>query len=118
MSRGHIDTATGGAFLSLTINGAIALINKMVMNQSWREERKSQKRDDCLKTWENVAFINNGFRQPGNNGWNDQQCPHYQGNLNYNSNSNYTLNQPSLKELLLGQAKINEKSHQKTCLSW
>jgi hypothetical protein len=50
MSRGHIDTATGGAFLSLTINGAIALINKMVINQSWREERKSQKRDDCLKT--------------------------------------------------------------------
>ena len=35
MSRGHIDAATGGAFLSLTINGAIALIEKMVSNQGW-----------------------------------------------------------------------------------
>jgi hypothetical protein len=35
MSRGHIDTAAGGAFLSLTIDGATELINKMVTNQSW-----------------------------------------------------------------------------------
>ena len=34
MSRGHIDAAGGGAFLSLTIDGATALINKMVANQS------------------------------------------------------------------------------------
>ena len=43
MSRGHIDAAAGGAFLSLTIDGVMALINKMVMNQSWGEERKTQK---------------------------------------------------------------------------
>ena len=43
MSRGHIDAAAGGAFLSLTIDGAMALINKMVSNQSWGEERKTQK---------------------------------------------------------------------------
>ena len=43
MSRGHIDIATGGAFLSLTIDGATTLINKMVSNQSWGEERKTQK---------------------------------------------------------------------------
>ena len=43
MSRGHIDVATRGAFLSLTIDGAMALINKMVSNQSWGEERKTQK---------------------------------------------------------------------------
>jgi hypothetical protein len=43
MSKGHIDAATGGAFLSLTIDGATALINKMVTNQSWGEERRSQK---------------------------------------------------------------------------
>ena len=35
MSRGHIDAAVGGAFLSLTIDGATALINKMVANESW-----------------------------------------------------------------------------------
>ena len=43
MSRGHLDVATGDAFLSLTIDGATALINKMVSNQSWGEERKTQK---------------------------------------------------------------------------
>jgi hypothetical protein len=37
MSKGHIDAAAGGAFLSLTIDGATTLINKMVMNQSWGE---------------------------------------------------------------------------------
>ena len=39
MSRGHIDAAAGGAFLSLTINGATALIEKMVSNQWWGGER-------------------------------------------------------------------------------
>jgi hypothetical protein len=34
MSKGHIDAAAGGAFVSLTIDGAMALINKMVTNQS------------------------------------------------------------------------------------
>ena len=43
MSRGHLDAAAGGAFLSLTIDGATALIDKMVSNQSWGEERKTQK---------------------------------------------------------------------------
>ena len=61
-------------------------------------------RNDCPKTCEEAAFINNGFRQPGNNGWNNQSCP--QGNSNYNSN--YNSNQPSFKDLVLGQVKINE----------
>ena len=49
MSRGHIDTAVGGAFLSLTIDGVTTLINKMVSNQSWGEERKTQKRMHTMK---------------------------------------------------------------------
>jgi hypothetical protein len=32
MSRGHIDAVASGVFLSLTINGATALIEKMVSN--------------------------------------------------------------------------------------
>jgi hypothetical protein len=32
ISRAHVDAATRGAFLSLTINGATALIEKMVSN--------------------------------------------------------------------------------------
>jgi hypothetical protein len=46
MSRGHIDAATGGAFLSLTIDGAMALINKMVANQSWG--RKGKHKKECI----------------------------------------------------------------------
>jgi hypothetical protein len=30
--------------------------------------------NDFPETREDVAFIKNGFRQPGNNGWNNQQC--------------------------------------------
>ena len=44
MSRGHIDAAAGGAFLSLTIDGATALIDKMVSNQGWSDERSKKKR--------------------------------------------------------------------------
>ena len=60
--------------------------------------------NDCPETREEAAFINNGFRQPGNNGWNNQSRP--QGNSNYNFN--YNSNRPLLKDLVLGQAKINE----------
>jgi hypothetical protein len=35
MSKGHVDAAAGGAFLSLTIDEATALIKKMVANQTW-----------------------------------------------------------------------------------
>ena len=60
--------------------------------------------NDCPKTCEEAAFINNGFRQLGNNGLNNQSHP--QGNSNFNSN--YNSNQPSLKDLVFGHAKINE----------
>ena len=43
MSKGHVDAAARGAFLSLIINSATTLIEKMVANQSWGEERKQQK---------------------------------------------------------------------------
>ena len=60
--------------------------------------------NDCAKTHEEATFINNRFHQPGNNGWNNQSRP--QGNSN--CKSNYNSNQPSFKDLVLGQAKINE----------
>ena len=60
--------------------------------------------NDCPKTREEAAFINNGFHQPSNNRWNNQS------RLQYYSiyNSNYILNQPSVKDLVFGQVKINE----------
>jgi hypothetical protein len=58
------------------------------------------------ETHEEASYINNGFRQEqGNNRGSNQPRP--QG-CNSNVNSNYNLNQPSLKDLVLGQAKINE----------
>ena len=69
--------------------------------------------NDCPETREEAAFINNGFRQPGNNGWNNQSRP--QGNSNYNSN--YNSNQPSFKDFVLGQVKINENITKKLMLN-
>jgi hypothetical protein len=164
MSRGHLDAAAGGAFLSLTINEATTLIGKMVTNQGWGKDRapaKAQKGmhtmkeadmltakidlllnnfdkhatnantgtinvldsqmtcevyqnvghsgNDCSETHEDAAYMNNGFRQQGggnNNGRSNQPRPPFQGSSNFNSN--YNLNQPSLRDLVLGQAKINE----------
>jgi len=57
---------------------------------------------NCPGTKEDASFINNGFdQQQQDNGWNNQNRP--QGNY-YSFNSS----QPSLKDLVLGQAKINE----------
>jgi hypothetical protein len=36
--RDHIDATTGGAFFSLTIDKATALIKKMVSNHGWSVE--------------------------------------------------------------------------------
>jgi predicted RNase H-like nuclease (RuvC/YqgF family) len=142
----------------------MTLINKMLSNQSWGEERKTQKGmhtvketdmlaakiellmkrleewaqdkevmkgtvqtleshvtcevcgnvghlgNDCHETCEEASFNNNWFHQPqGNNRWNNQS--RLQGNSNFSSN--YNLNQPSLKDLVLGQAKINESLNKK-----
>ena len=61
---------------------------------------------DCPKTHEEDTYINHGFHpQGGNNGWNNQ--PPFQGG-NSNFNSNYNSNQPSLEDLVLGQAQMHE----------
>jgi hypothetical protein len=54
-----------------------------------------------------VNFINNYQPQQG---WSQQSRPNYQGNYQDNNtyNNSYNNNQPSLKDLVLGQAKINE----------
>ena len=162
-ARDHVDTVVGGAFFSLTIERATTLIEKMVSNQGWSDERlqsrqrgmhsvkeadmlamrfdlllkkfedcsqdKSQLQtlqaletrmtceacgnvghsgDNCPETQEKALYLNgnnNGFRPQRGPGWN-QPHPYYQGG-NGNSNS-FNLNQPTLKDLIYGQAKINE----------
>jgi hypothetical protein len=54
MSKGHVDATTRGAFLSLTIDKAMALIEKMVANQSEGEKRKQQK---CMHTMKEADML-------------------------------------------------------------
>ena len=63
--------------------------------------------DNCQETQEEALFLNgnNWFCPQGGPGWN-QPCPYYQGG-NDNSNS-FNPNQPTLRDLVYGQAKINE----------
>ena len=70
--------------------------------------------NDCPETREHCAYLNNnnnGYRpQQGGQGWN-QPRPPFQGGNNYNPS--YNSNQPPLRELVLGQAKINKNINKK-----
>ena len=48
MSRGHIDAVAGGAFLSLTIDGATALMEKIMSNQSWGMKDPLNNKKACI----------------------------------------------------------------------
>lgn len=170
-ARSHLDAAAGGAFLQLNMENAKDLIEKMVMNQGWNEERlQPEKRgmhtvhevdmlsakmdllmkkieegskqeaiqphataraieadpwcevcggddhsgNNCPEMKEDVNFIgnnnNNGYRSQQQGGWNS--WPFYQGN-GYSNNFNNNSNQPSLKDLVYGQTKINDSINKK-----
>jgi hypothetical protein len=69
--------------------------------------------NDFPETQEELMYMNsnnNGFHQQEGQGWN-QSCPYYQGG-NGNSNS-INPNQPSLRDLVLSQAKVNESLQKK-----
>ena len=69
--------------------------------------------DNCPKTQEEAMHLNgnnNRFRPQGGQGWN-QPCPCYQGG-NGNSNSSNPV-QPTLRDLVYGQVKINESIQKK-----
>ena len=55
MSKGHVDATAGGAFLSLIVDGAKALIEKTVANQRWGEECKQQKGMHTMKEVDMLA---------------------------------------------------------------
>ena len=74
--------------------------------------------NDCPETREDAAYINNnniGFRPQGGQGWSQSRPPFQGGGNNYNSNfnSNFISNLPSLRDLVFGQAKINESLNKK-----
>ena len=49
-SKAHLDAAAGGAYLDLMIGKATALIEKMVSNQGWNEERSQLRTKDGMNT--------------------------------------------------------------------
>ena len=67
----------------------------------------------CPETQEEAMYLNgndNRFHPQGDQGWN-QPRPYYQGG-NRNSNS-FNPNQPTLRDLVYGQAKINKSLQKK-----
>jgi len=62
--------------------------------------------NDCPETKEVVNIINNNGNRPQGNGW--TSCPYYQGNGGNGFNKFNSNNQPSLKDLVMSQTKINE----------
>jgi hypothetical protein len=69
--------------------------------------------NDCPETHEEAMYLNknnNEFRPQGGQGCN-QPCPFYQGG-NGTSNS-FNPNQPTLRDLVYGQTKVNEKIQKK-----
>jgi uncharacterized coiled-coil protein SlyX len=78
----------------------------------------SQSDNDCLETREEASFINNvnnnRFRKNNysNQGWNSR--PNFPfNNQNGGNYSNSFNNQPSIKDLVFGQARINESLSKK-----
>jgi hypothetical protein len=51
-TRENLDAAVGGAFLSLTILGATALIEKMASNQGWMKNvfRPTREVEECINS--------------------------------------------------------------------
>jgi hypothetical protein len=112
-----MDAATGGAFLSLTIAQAIALVKKRASNQGWSEERtQTHKRGggmhqlkevDMLSAWmdllmerlderanekNEVMHIHDSHmtcEECGYTRHSGSNCPELQEDVNYLNNNNY-----------------------------
>jgi hypothetical protein len=76
--------------------------------------------NDCPETREDAAYIiinnnNNRYRPQVGQGWSHARPPFQGGGNNYNSNfnSNFNSNQPSSRDFVFGQAKINETLNKK-----
>jgi hypothetical protein len=68
--------------------------------------------NDCLETREEASFINNGNNNYSNQGWNSR--PNFPFNNQNRGNYSYSFNnQPSIKDLVFGQARINESLNKK-----
>ena len=115
LSRSHLDAAAGGAFFSLNVADAKALIEKMVSNQGWNDERLqprkrgmhslkeadmivakmdllAKKLDSCEKMnqQESVQSLESYMTCEvcGETGHSGSHCPELHEDLNFINNSN------------------------------
>jgi hypothetical protein len=118
-TRETVDAAAGGALLSLTINQAIALVEKMASNQVWNEERtQTRKRGGGMHQLKEVDMLSTKMdllmkrlderagekkevmhihdscmtcEECGDTGHSRSNCPELQEDVNYlnNNNNNY-----------------------------
>jgi hypothetical protein len=56
-TRKTMDAAAGGAFLSLTLPQATNLVEKMVSNQAWNEERQPHKKERGMHQLKEVDML-------------------------------------------------------------
>jgi hypothetical protein len=113
-----VDATVGGAFLSLNLTDATALIEKMASNQSWNEEcvqphkrgggmhqlkeadmvfvkldlimKKLQARDTMKKEVMHISDSRMTYEEYGDVGHLGVNCPEFQEDVNYiNNNNNY-----------------------------
>jgi len=113
-TRDTMDAAAGGAFLSLTLPEATALVEKMASNQVWNEERQPRKRgmhqvkeadlltakvDLIMKRLDELAPNKKEVMQIfdsrmtceecGNTGHTGNHCPELEEDVNYINTNNY-----------------------------
>ena len=55
------------------MKGTVKAMDSHMTCEVYREVRHSW--NDCPKTHEEASYINNGFQQDNNNGWNNQSSP-------------------------------------------
>jgi hypothetical protein len=110
-----MDAATGGAFLSLTLTQATNLVDKMVSNQAWNEERQPRKKERGMHQLKKVDMLSAKMdllmkrledkapekkevmqlfesrmtcEECGNTGHSGSQCPQLEEDVNYINNNN------------------------------
>jgi hypothetical protein len=110
-----MDAATGGAFLSLTLTQATNLVDKMVSNQAWNEERQPHKKERGMHQLKKVDMLSAKMdllmkrledkapekkevmqlfesrmtcEECGNTGHSGSQCPQLEEDVNYINNTN------------------------------
>jgi hypothetical protein len=116
-SRAHLDAAAGGAFLNKTIVEANELIEKMVSNQGWNDERSSKGKhtvkeadmlavkldalikriDDQDKVRSQAVHAIASFQSCevcGSNGHSGNDCPETREDVAFMNNNNYRWYRP------------------------